>query len=343
MNKKRMLSIIVALLMVSSMLAGCGPSENVSDSSDESEEAVTLRLGIMVSANTPFAESMFYLKDIIEEKSEGSLTVEIYTDGVLGDERAMWEGIQSGSLDMMLTGDGAVSSFVPEYGFVSLPYVFENLEHRDKFIDSGTIEILDKIVEEKGNVVILGHGSGVARNLLSKKPVETLDDAAGITMRVQASDIVVQTWEELGLLPVVVAYAETYSALQTGVAEACENEMSSFLTQKWYENAKNLMKTEHQINCHPLIIGKKQFEALTEDQQAILRECGKLASKKFVELEREQEAVGIQEIVKDGVTVYELKDKDAWIEATEPVRTQFYEEYGLQELAEKVEALKNSN
>lgn len=356
---KKILSLMMVLALCGTMFAGCGGNTSSSQSTNSPaggtdsgaagssattalpQEVKTLRIGIMVSANTAHAEATKEFARLVEEKSGGSLKVEVYTDGTLGNEVEMWEGIQSGSVDMMWTGDGAVSSYVPEYGFVALPFIFEDQDHRDAFISSGTVEILDKIVEEKGNVVVLGHGSGVSRNLLANKSVTSLSEAQGLKMRVQASDIVVQTWESLGLLPIVIAYAETYSSLQTGVAQACENEMSTFLTQKWYECCPYLIKSEHQTNCHPLIIGKKQFDSLTEEQQAVLKECGNLASDVFVSLERAQDAEGDAELTTNGgVTICELTDKDAWIDATEKVRTNFYEQYGLQELAEKVEALR---
>ena len=295
----------------------------------------------MVSANTAHAAATKEFARLVGEKSKGSLAVEVYTDGTLGNEVEMWEGIQSGSVDMMWTGDGAVSNYIPEWGFVALPFIFANQAHRDAFVDSGMVDTLIKIVEQKGNVIMLGNGSGVSRNLLIKKKVENLSDAAGTKMRVQASDIVVETWKALGLLPVVIAYAETYSSLQTGVAQACENEMSSFLTQKWYETCPFLIKTEHQTNCHPLIIGKKQFSSLTPEQQAILREAGKEAAKFFIEKERAGDAEGDKQLTeKGGVTIVSLNDKDAWIAATKKVRDDFCKKHGLEELAAKVETLR---
>ena len=342
---RKALRVTAIMTLCLGLLAGCesSPSGSSSGSASSSPEvqAKTLRIGIMVSTNTAHAAATREFAKLVEEKSKGTLKVAVYTDGTLGNEVEMWEGIQSGSVDMMWTGDGAVSSYVPEWGFVALPFIFASQDHRDTFINSGAVDALTKIVEEKGNVVVLGNGNGASRNLLIKKKIETLPEAAGTKMRVQASEIVVKTWEALGLLPVVIAYAETYSALQTGVAHACENEMSSFLTQKWYETCPFLIKTEHQINCHPLIIGKKQFAALTPEQQTVLREAGKEAAAKFLELERAGDAEGDKTLVeKGGVTIVTLKDKDAWIAATKAVRDDFCKKYGLEELAAKVEALR---
>jgi len=345
MRIKRILAILLTSVFILGALAGCGSSGNESAASNGNKGAAgndvtTLRLGIMVSGNTAHGQAANYFKELVEEKTGGKIIVEVYTDGVLGNETEMWEAIQSGSMDMMWTGDGAVSAFVPEYGFVALPYVFADTDNRDAFIETDAIAELDKIVEDKGNVVVLGHGSGVARNLLATKPVKSLKDAQGLSMRVQASDIVVKTWESLGLLPVVIAYAETYSALQTGVAKACENETSTFITQKWYECAPYLIKTEHQINCHPLIIGKNQYSKLTEEQQAILKECGKEAGAKFTEWERANDAEGLKEMVDGGTTICELTDKQIWIDTTKDLRNEFYAKYGLEGLAKTVEGLR---
>ena len=344
---KKVLAIVLTLSLCFASLAGCGsspsdtPSAPAADPSapqaGDAAEPVKLIMAIEVSSNTACAQASKSFAEMVKEKSGGSIEVDVSTDGTLGNENELWEAVQTGSVDIVWSGDGAVSANVPEWGFVALPYVFSSPEARDQFVHGGDIAQLNQILEEKGNIVVLGNGSGATRNLIADKEIKTLGDAAGITMRVQQSDIVVATWKALGLLPTVIAYSETYSALQTGVAEAAENEMSTLITQKWYECCPYIIETEHQINCHPLYIGADQWAKLTGEQQAILKECGQAAADEFVTSERANSASDLEEMLGDGAQVCELTDKQAWIDATESVRKEFCEQYGLTELLEKVQ------
>ena len=302
-------------------------------------DPVTLIFGIQLAASTPFARAAKDFAQMCAEKSNGSITVQVYTDSQLGDEMQMWEGIQMGTLDMMVISPAQVSNYVPEYGFYDLPFLFTSYEHRDAVVNGAVADKMDQLLETKGNMVTLGQMGGTGRYMLSSKPVHKMSDASGVKMRVQASTLVNQTWANFGTLPVTVAYGETYSALQTGVAEACENELSTFITQKWYENCSNLTLTNHQINMRPVLIGKAKFDSLSPEQQAIVRECGEAAGWKGVEYERADEENSFEQLRGFGVEIIELEDQENWIAATEQLRLDFCEQYGLTEIMKEIATL----
>ncbi len=302
---------------------------------------VKIIFGIQLASMTPFSRAARDFAKLAAEKSGGSITVEVYTDSVLGNESEMWEGIQMGTVDMMVISPAQISNYVPEYAFYDLPYVFESYAHRDAVTRSAVAKKMDQLLEEKGDMITLGQMGGTGRYLLTRKnKVEKMADIAGIKMRVQPSNIVVQTWEKFGTVPVTVAYGEVYSALQTGVADAAENELSTFITQKWYEPCKFLAKTEHQINMRPILIGKAKFNSLTPEQQKIVRECGEEAGWLGVKYEREDEGKSFDELRKLGVQITELQDKDKWIAVTETLRNDFCQKYGLVELMKELTAVK---
>ncbi len=302
---------------------------------------VKLIFGIQLASMTPFSRGARDFAKMAEEKSGGSITVEVYTDSVLGNESEMWEGIQMGTVDMMVISPAQISNYVPEYAFYDLPYVFESYAHRDAVTKSAVARKMDKLLEEKGGMITLGQMGGTGRYLLTRKnKVEKMADISGIKMRVQPSNIVVQTWEKFGTVPVTVAYGEVYSALQTGVADAAENELSTFITQKWYEPCKFLAKTNHQINMRPVLIGKAKFDSLTPEQQKIVRECGEAAGWQGVKYEREDESKSFDELKKMGVQITELQDKDKWIAVTENLRNDFCAKYGMTDLLKELKAVK---
>ena len=304
-------------------------------------EPVKIIFGVQLASMTPFARAANDFAAMVKEKSNGGMVVEVYTDSVLGNESEMWESIQMGTVDMMVISPAQVSNYVPEYAFYDLPFLFAGYEHRDAVTKSEVAKKMDKMLEEEGDMVTLGQMGGTGRYLLTRgKKVERMADAKGIKMRVQPSNIVVQTWEAFGTVPITIAYGEVYSALQTGVADAAENELSTFITQKWYEPCKFLAVTNHQINMRPVLIGKAKFESLTPEQQQILRECGEAAGWKGVEYERGDEDASFTELKSLGLEIVELQDKDTWIEATAGLREAFCKQHGMTDLLKEVSDLR---
>lgn len=354
---KKYLAILLALIMTVSM-AACGQSATP-EASEPAEEApakedvvqeegiapvgdpVTIIFGVQLAAETPYGWAAKDFAAEVEELSGGSIKVEVYTDSALGNESEMWEGIKMGTVDMMIVAPNQIANYVPEYALYGLPFLFSSYEHRDAVVNSAVADKMDQLLLTKGGMVTLGQLGGTGRYLLTAEdnPVTTMADAAGIKMRVEASQVVNQTWAAFGTLPVTVAYGEVYSALQTGVAEACENELSTFITQKWYENCPNLAKTQHQVNMRPLIIGEEKFNSLSPEQQQIIIECGERAGWAGTNYEREYEAKNFAVLEEQGVVINEITDKENWIAATEELRTAFCEQYGLVEIYNEIMSL----
>lgn len=329
---KKIVLLLVCVFLSVSLIFGGGQKE-------QAEEVINLKCGIMVSKDYSQAKGARYFADRIKEETDGRVIVEVFTDGVLGSELEMWESIQKGMLDMAVISPAYIGNFVPEYQIFELPFLFASREHRDTIVNGSIGNKFDNVLKEKGGMVVLGHFGGTGRILITRnKKVETIEDLHGVKMRVYASPIVVSTWKALGTLPVSVAYAEVYTALQTGVVDAAENETSTFITLKWYEPCKYISMTEHNINTRPFMIGEKQFSKLPPDIQEIFLRVGKEAAEYAVKVEREDDAKFIKQLEDFGLEIVELKDKEKWIAATRDLRLDFVKEHGIEQELSQIES-----
>ena len=304
-------------------------------------EKVTLRLGVQMTAETSFSRAAKDFARMVGEKSNGEINIEVFTDGVLGDELEMWESLQLGTLDMCVNSPGRIGNFVPEYFVFELPYVFRDYAHRDAVADGPTSLKVDEILRQKGEVVVLGQMGGSGRYLITRNTrAPNLADLRGVKMRVQESQVVVDTWRALGTLPVTVAYGETYTALQTGVTDAAENELSTFQTMKWYEPCRYLMLTEHCIILRPLLIKESRFNSLSPEYRKILQDSGKAAAALAVKYEREFETAAFKILEGFGIEMVPLANKAEWIEATRVIRDDFAKKNNMQQIMVEIEAVK---
>lgn len=327
---------LAAGLLSLALLSACTSPQGSSPAGDGG--GATLRMGVQMAAETSFGRAAHELAEAVAERTDGRVTIEVFTDGVLGDELEMWESMQAGTLDMAVTSPGRISNFVPEYFVYELPYIFTDYEHRDAVADSPVGDTINEMLTDQAGIVVLGQMGGSARYLITTDvEAPDLTDISGVKMRVQEAQIVVDTWTALGTLPVTVAYNETYTALQTGVVNAAENELSTFMTMKWYEPSKYLMLTEHSIGMRPIVISESSLEGLSEADQQALREVSEEAAAKAVQYERDDEQAAFEELQALGITLVELNDKQEWIDATAPIRENFAAEHpGMDEIMQQI-------
>jgi len=304
------------------------------------QESIKLVFALMVAEDYPFSEGARYFAKEVEERTDGRVEIDLFYGGVLGSESDQFESIQEGLIDFMVISPGYISEFIPEYGIFDLPYLFANLEHRNKVAQSETMERMNKILEEKANVLSLGSFGGSTRNLITtEKPVTTIEDMKGIQMRTWASPMISETWTSLGAMTTIVAYSEVYTALQSGLVEAAENEYPTFVMEKWYEPCKYVTRTVHGITIRPFLTSTEKFYSLPDDIQQIILEAGKEATLFENKVEAENELEYENEMKEYGITFLDLKDRQKWIEATEDVRVGYSEDLGMTELYLEIKKL----
>jgi TRAP-type C4-dicarboxylate transport system substrate-binding protein len=136
----------------------------------------------------------------------------------------------------------------------------------------------------------------------------------------------------------VVPYQETYNAIQTGVVDGMENEMSTSFNMKFYEVGPHISETAHVITIRPFIMSGQTWRKLTPDQQAIVLEAAKEATAvaRSVEWRQNDEAVA-QMRNKFGVKFYTFKEKQKMMDITLPVRQRVAKEVGVSDIFEMIE------
>jgi TRAP-type C4-dicarboxylate transport system substrate-binding protein len=121
---------------------------------------------------------------------------------------------------------------------------------------------------------VLGYIDSGSRNFFTQKPVRTPDDLKGQKIRVMASPVMVKTMQAMGATGVPVAWAELYTALQTGVVDGAENNHPSVVAKKFYEVSKFYTLDEHMRIPDLLLVSMRLWNQLSEDQKNALVEAG---------------------------------------------------------------------
>lgn len=236
-------------------------------------QAETLRFGYAQNA-TPTVEAMQEFARLVEEKTGGKVTVQFFPDGQLGGEREMVEMLQGGALDMTKVSGGLLESFAPIYGVFPLPFLFADQEHFYRVMDDA--EIMDPIYQSTADTGFIGltyYNSGARNFYTVNRPVQSVDDLAGLKIRVLQSPTALRMTELLGATPVAMGQAEVYTSLQQGVLDGAENNEFALTIARHAEVAKHYTLDGHTRIPDILLIGSATMDRLSDDHRSAVMEA----------------------------------------------------------------------
>lgn len=239
-----------------------------------SAQIVTKLSGIQpLEHPSSYAEKFFAEQVAILTK--GTVKVETYANTQLGDAVANVQSVRNGTIGFTVVSASNLNQVVPAMDMLSLPFIFKNEAHFWWYLAQPEAEEFVKALEEKG-VKKIGYMDSGSRNLFSQKPIKTPADMKGQKIRVMASPVMVKTMEALGATGVPVAWAELYTALQTGVVDAAENNHPSVVAKKFYEVSKYYTIDEHMRIPDLLVVSMKFYNSLNDQQKAAVMQAGAL-------------------------------------------------------------------
>ncbi|CAM3065002.1 TRAP transporter substrate-binding protein [Vibrio rarus] len=250
----------LATLAVASILATFGVS------------ARTLTLGHAMSLDSAAHAGMTVFAEKVKEKSGGDLTVKIFPNGMLGSERDQAEQVVTGALDMAKINGSLAESFEPTYKAISIPYLFRDTDHMHKFLRSDSAQKLLMSSKGKGFIGLTFYDSG-SRSFYSAKPIHTPADLAGLKIRVPESPTMMEMIRLLGARATPVPFTEVYTALQQGVIDAAENNISSLVEMRHSEVAKFYAMDQHMMTPDLIMISESTWASLNAKQQKIVKEA----------------------------------------------------------------------
>jgi tripartite ATP-independent transporter DctP family solute receptor len=289
------------------------------------KEAVTIRIASAFEPLHILCRSAEKFKTMVEERSNGEIKVELFLGGVMGSEEEVTEAVSIKAVEMQAGGGLPIQMYAPKYYFLDSPYVIKDWEHFKRVFNGELGQKAQEEVLKNGNTMYLGVVYRGLRHFTSNKPVRTPEDLKGIKLRLPQLPTWVAVWKELGALPVPIALTELFTALQTGVADASEGDVTQIHSFHLYEVQKYLSLTGHLVQTGALTINKPFFDSLSEEHQKIVKEAGLEAA----EWGSQQILSGEEDIIEDlkakGMEVI-TPDAEAFREKARPAVERLFKE-----------------
>lgn len=326
----RMVSCLTAAAFAMAGLAvGSGTADAASD-------PVVLKLAHDQKPDQGYGPGVAKFVEILKQKVGDKVEIQVFDNGVLGNERDVTEGLTLGSQDMCITTFGTLTNYEPTLAVLNLPFMFGNWTQLNNVLASGVMDGPFAKLEKNKKFKALGVYALGFRNVGSNvAPITSLESFKGLKIRVPQAPLFIDTFKTLGANPTPIPWGELYTAMQTKVVDAFENSSPVIEQFKLNEVTKYLSKTGHIWEGGVLLISSAKFDSLPKDVQDALMAAGQesakyqrgLIEKQGNEVDTKLAAAGMQV---NSLDVTPLQEKVA------PLYKQFSDKNGAASLVESV-------
>lgn len=310
--KKKIVSMLLCAAMAAAMI-GCSSSSGSDAGDSESAgkfadyDSYTIRLANWFGETHPQNVALQQFADEVKEKTEGKITVELYPNSQLGSEDVYINSILEGTLEMSCQGT-MMAEYVPAVNVAEMPFLFNNLEHAKATLGGEIGESITADMPEKCGVRCLAWTVNGMREVSSSKAVKSLGDFKGLKLRIPTTSLYVKTFEALGATPVAMSLSETYTALETGVADGQDNPYATVRASSFYEVQDYILETNHMFSPVEWCINEDFYQSLPEEFQKIVTEAAKNAADANWEMSMSTEKEDKEWLKEQGVEITEVDD-----------------------------------
>ncbi len=306
------------------------------------DQPITLHGAVQFADEHTFNKTLLRFQELTVKYYGKPVNFVLHRNSELGLEKDYFAYLNQGiSVDYAIVSPSHMSTFAKSAPLMDMPFLFRDVDQWRKVLNADMLKPIADEVAKKADVLILGYAGGGVRNLIVARPVHNVAELKGLKMRVMGAPIQTQTFQTIGAAPSVIAYAEIYNAIQTGVIDAAENEALGVEQMKFYEVGPYIVQTRHAITVRPLCFSGKTFRRLPQELQAAIVKAGKEAGEYGRQLESSEDRQRLERLAKEGkVKLVEFTDRDQLLKLTEPVRQAYAREVGAEAVFVQINAVK---
>ena len=311
-------ALVIGAISSSPAFANCDPGEEVINFSH-----------VTNTDKHPKGIAASLLEKRVNEEMNGVACMQVYPNSSLYDDNKVLEALLNNDVQLAAPSLSKFEKFTKKFRVFDLPFLFKDIDAVDAFQNSDAGQKLKDSMRRRGLQGLAFWHNGM-KQMSANKALISPEDAKGLKFRVQASDVLVAQFEQLGANPQKMAFKEVYGALQTKVIDGQENTWSNIYGKKFFEVQDGVTETNHGIIDYLVVTSSEWWEELKPEVKEPF-------SKILVEVTaaRNAESTAVNEenkskIAESGGVIRTLTDEQraAWVQALKPVWAKFEGDIG---------------
>lgn len=304
--------------------------------------AKSIRVATVALPETTIYQGLEKWQKIVAEKSNGAIEIKVLGRAVMGGDREMIEGCRLGTLDSAVVSGSVIANIIPQYSMIAMPYLFNNHEEANAFLDGEVGKKLFGLLEEK-DLVGLGWSTWSFRGVWNNvRPITKPEDLQGLKIRTVETPLDMGIINKMGGVSTPMPWSECLLGLRQGTVDGISTTYGLGYPLKLYELAKFASQTNHYYETAPLIISKKLFSGFTPEEQKLIRETAAEAML-WSRMEQIKYEGTCQSLIEaKGVKVNSISKEtfEAFREKTKPLYEEFRSKVGADIMDETMAFLK---
>jgi len=320
MRKILLGTIISSTLLVTSTsaLANCDPGE------------IVIKFSHVTNTDKhPKGIAASLLEKRVNEEMNGKACMQVFPNSTLYNDKKVLEAMLNGDVQMAAPSLSKFEKFTKKFRIFDLPFVFNDINAVDRFQNSADGEKLKNSMNRRGLKGLAFWHNGM-KQMSANKPLIKPSDAKGLKFRVQASDVLVAQFEQIGASPQKMSFKEVYGGLQTKVIDGQENTWSNIYGKKFFEVQDGVTETDHGVLDYLVVTSTKWWKGLPTDIRdqlsTILKEVTETRNAESTKVNNTNK----ENVIAAGGTVRTLTDaqRQVWVDAMKPVWKKFEKDIG---------------
>lgn len=337
---KRQIKVALACLLTSSILmAGCGGKTSSGGTAAPEAKTYTIKVANYYAAEHPQNVALREkFKPMIEQKSGGTLKVEIFENNKLGGEQQFYTGVRNGTVEMGIPGM-IMQADVPKMGVPEWPFLLKDFKHAKAVLNGPIGKEMGEELERVHGVKVLAWSVNGFRMFSTNRPVASMQDFKGLRLRMPNTPVFVKLGQSLGANVSPMPLSEVFTALEQKVVDGQDNPIGVVRSSGFYEVQSNILESRHGFTPNVLIVSNKFWEKLTPDQKKVIEEAAQayaqyqweLSEKSYEEDKKFLTDKGMKFITPDDQFRQQMEA------AVQPIYGEYYEKYPwAKDMVEKI-------
>ena len=269
------------------------------------------------------------LEKRVNAEMNGKACMQVFPNSTLYDDNKVLEAMLNGDVHLAAPSLSKFEKFTKKFRIFDLPFVFEDVAAVDRFQNSADGEKLLNSMNRRGLTGLAFWHNGM-KQMSANRPLISPEDARGLKFRVQASDVLVAQFEQLGASPQKMSFKEVYGGLQTKVIDGQENTWSNIYGKKFFEVQDGTTETNHGILDYLVVTSAKWWKDLPGDVRSQFSKILKEVTAARNDESSKVNQANRKNIIDAGGVVRTLTpaQRQAWVEAMKPVWKKFEGDIG---------------
>lgn len=303
--------------------------------------AETVRLSTTVAETSNWVAAANKFKELVEERSGGGHTIEVYPNGVLvsGNDRVELEMAQAGAVDIIMKSTPWLTQLDERFMVIAMPWIFPNAETAMAVMEGPVGQELSGGLESAG-IRPLAWGSGSFFQLYTNPgPMATAADVADVKIRTPGLELYIDAWQAVGAVPVAMSFAEVFTALQSGAIDGGISPIPLIHASRFFEVSKNISVINFSFEAIGMLASDVFWQRLSDDDKALFEQAAKdaMAYQREVAVSQEEELAATMRDAGVDIQTPSAEGLASFKEKVAPIYDAYKESIGS-ELVTQVEA-----